>query len=119
MAQLMELLPEATRVAIGPFLATGERVTHVVTAVGCSLILTDRQLVLVREGLNYRPRSGVQTWRLDSALAVRSTPVRHGSGRIVIDRKGRSTSVFVSADQWSEAETLLGMIHTRIRTSGR
>jgi hypothetical protein len=119
MARLMEPLPEATRVAIEPFLATDERVTHVVTAVGCSLILTDRQLVLVREGLNYRPRSGVQTWPLDSALAVRSTPVRHGSGRLVIDRKGRSTSVFVSAEQWPEAETLLGMIRTKIRTNGR
>jgi hypothetical protein len=119
MAQLMELLPEATRVAIDPFLAPGERVTHIVTAVGCSLLLTERQLILVREGLNYRPRSGVQTWPLDATLSIRTTPVRHGSGRIVIDRIGRSTSVFVSAARWQDVETLVGMTRTSTRTSQR
>ena len=112
-----EAMPQATRAAVQTILVPGELITQVVTAVGCSLVLSERQLILVRQGLNYRPRSGVQSWPLDRTLTVRTTAVRHGTGRIIIERSGRTTSVFVSADEWSAAEGLLMELHRRVHGS--
>ena len=45
----MDVLPEATRAALAPVLGPCEQVTRFVPAIGCSLVLTERRLVLVRE----------------------------------------------------------------------
>jgi hypothetical protein len=114
---LITAIPEATTLALRAILEPAERVTHAVAVVGCSLVLTDLHLLIVREGADHRPRSGVQRWRLDRALAVRTTPVVHGTGRIVIVHRGKTTSVFVSAGEWDAAETLLMEAHRLIHRS--
>jgi len=111
---MMEALPAATRAALEPVLGPTEPIVRYLEAVGCSLILTDTRLILVREGVSYRPRSGVQTWPLDRSTVLRSTPVRHGTGRVVIDREARSTSVFIVAAHWREAEHLIGEARSRM-----
>ena len=111
-------IPEATKDAIRSVLEPGERIVQVMAAVGCSLVLTDRHLILVRDGSSYRPRSGIQGWPLDRTLIVHTTPVRHGTGRIVIGHGGQTTSVFVSADDGAAANALLMETHRRIHAAG-
>lgn len=112
----MDVLPEATRAALRPILDPSEQVIHYVKAVGCALVLTGRTLFLVREGLNYRPRSGVQSWPLDRLLTVRAMPVKRRTGRLSIERTGQTASVFVTEDHWREAETLIAELRRRIYT---
>lgn len=114
---LVTAIPEATTLALQGVLEPGELVTHAVAVVGCSLVLTDRHLMIVREGADHRPRSGVQRWRLDRALEIHTTPVMHGTGRIVLTHQGKSASVFASAGEWAAAETLLMEAHRLIHVS--
>ena len=53
----MNSLSEDARSALAPVLGPTERVALVADAVGCTLVLTDRQLLLVR----YPPKSGSKT----------------------------------------------------------
>lgn len=112
----MDVLPEATRAALRPVLDPNERVVRYVKAVGCALVLTERSLILVREGLDYRPRSGVQTWPLDRLLTVRAMPVRRRTGRISIERSAQSASAFVTEEHWRDAEALIAELRRRIYT---
>ena len=115
---LTTAIPEATSLALQAVLESGERVTHVVAVVGCTLVLTDRHLVIVREGADHRPRSGVQRWRLDRTLTIYTTPIVHGTGRIVIAHEGKASSVFVSTGEWAAAETMLMEAHRLIQRQG-
>lgn len=110
----IKAIPEATSLALETVLESGERVTQAVAVVGCSLVLTDRHLMVVREGFGHRPRSGVQRWPLDRTVTLRTTAVRHGTGRIVIEHGGQMTSVFVSSREWVAAETLVMETHRLI-----
>lgn len=114
----MEVLPKATAAALRPILDPGEQVVAYVKAVGCALVLTERTLILVREGLSYRPRSGVQTWPLDRLLAVRTMPVVRRTGRITIERSGRSASVWVAEEHWHDAEAIITDLRRRIYAEG-
>ena len=111
-------LSDAARTALAAVLDPSERVDQVVAAVGCTLVLTDRHLVLVRDGANYRPRTGVQSWPLDRGLRLHLAPVRRDTGRLVIDRAGQSASVFLTAVQMSQARTLIADARQRIYSDG-
>jgi hypothetical protein len=113
----VEAIPEATNDALRSVLEPDEHIEQVFTAIGCSLVLTDRHLILVREGSSYRPRSGVHAWPLDRTLTIHTTPVQHGTGRIVIKGGGETTSVFVSGDDWAAADALLMETHRRIHAA--
>lgn len=110
----MEPLSDATRTALAPVLGPTEHVTRAAAAVGCTLVLTDRQLHLVRDGVNFRPRTGVRSWELDRSLSVRMAPARGSSGRLIVERAGRSVSVFLTAAHALEIEELLAEIRRRI-----
>jgi hypothetical protein len=109
----MDALPDSTRAALAPELDAAERVEQVVAAVGCSLVLTDRRLMVVREGASYRPRSGIRSWALDRALVLRLAPARRETARLVIERTGRSASVFLSGEHVEEARTMIAEIRSR------
>ena len=113
----VQAIPKATNQALQAALDPGERVAQIIAVVGCSLVLTDRHLLLIREGSGHRPRSGVQGWPLDRTVALHTTPVLRGTGRIVIERGGKMTSVFVSSGEWAAAETLLMEAHRLIHRS--
>lgn len=112
----MGLMSETTRAALAPVLDPTERVTSVAAAVGCTLVLTDRQLHVVRDGADFRPRSGIRSWALDRGLTVRRTPVRQGTGRLVIEHSGRTASIFLTADQMPGAEALVAEVRRRIHS---
>ena len=101
-----------------PVLDATERVQRVVAAVGCSLVLTDRRLAVVREGASYRPRTGVRSWALDRSLVLRLAPARRETARLVIERTGRSASVFLTGEHVDEARTLIAEIRSRTYADG-
>jgi hypothetical protein len=104
---LMDGLSDAARAALVQHLEPGERVERILTAVGCTLIMTQRRLVLVRDGATFRRRTGVQSWPLDDRLDLQLTPVRRGTGRLLIQRAGKSTSVFLPENHMDEARMLI------------
>jgi hypothetical protein len=112
----MERLPDATRSALAPVLGPSEHVSRVAAAVGCTLVLTDRQLHLVRDGVNFRPRTGVQSWGLDRTLSVRMAPGRGRPGRLIVEGSARSVSVFLTAAQAPDIQELLAEIRRQIYT---
>lgn len=110
----MGAFSDATRSALQPILDPTEQVTHVAAAVGCTLVLTDTRLHLVRDGVNYRPRTGIQSWVLDRSLTIRMTPVRQRTGRLIVARLGHNASVFLTAAHASDVEALLAELRRRI-----
>jgi len=86
----------------------------VAPAVGCTLILTDRQLLLVRDGVSYRPRSGIQSWVVDRTLSVRLGPVRQTTGQLAIECRGRTASVFLTRAHIPGADALVAEVRRRI-----
>jgi len=96
-------------------LAPSERLTHAVPAVGCTLVLTTRRLLVIREGSAFRPKSGVRDWPLDPSLDVRTGLVRHRSGSLIIRHGREMTSVFVPSEEWAAAVQLIGALRSRTR----
>ena len=92
----LEGLPDPVRSMVSPALQRSEQVMESATAVGCTLVLTDRRLMLVREGTQHRPRTGVQTWALDRTLTIRLSSSRERA-RVLIECCGQAVSVFVAA----------------------
>jgi hypothetical protein len=107
-------LSDAARSAVLPILGPTERMARVVPGVGCTLVLTDRNLMLVRDGASFRPRTGVQAWPLDRALHLRLGPLRRTTSRLVIEHAGRSASVFLTTDHMSDAESLIAEVRRKI-----
>ena len=103
-------MPHAARVALESILESAERVDLMAPAVGCTLFLTDRRLVLVREGASHRPKTGVRSWLLDRDLVLRVGVAYHATNRLVIVRAKRSASVFVTAAQLGDVKLLIAEI---------
>jgi hypothetical protein len=114
-ARAIDELPGTVGGVLRSALQADESVTHVVPAIGCALVLTDRRLLIVRDGSSFRPRTGVRQWEIEPGLTVRPGLVRQGIGSLVI-RWGRDiTSVFVRADRWNDALDLIGSVRGRVR----
>ena len=106
------------RSAIEATLEAGETITHAVLAIGCTLALTERHLILAREGSAFRPKTGLRRWDIDSRLSIRAGLLRHDTGTLVIQWDRDATSVFVAGDNWDDALALVGATRTAIRRSG-
>ena len=65
-------LPGATAEALREAIEPGEAITHIVPAIGCTIALTERRLIIVRDGAAFRPKTGVRRWNLDEDLTVRT-----------------------------------------------
>jgi hypothetical protein len=111
----LDLLRGPTGGMLRAALAPTERLTHAVPAVGCTLVLTTRRLLVIRDGSAFRPKSGVRDWPLDTSLDVRTGLVRHRSGSLIIRRGRETTSVFVSSEEWAAAIQLVGALRSRTR----
>ena len=110
----MNPLSEAALAALAPILDPAERVAMVAPAVGCTLVLTDRQLLLVRDGVSYRPRSGVQSWVVDRSLRIRLGPVRRTTGQLAIECGGHTASVFLTQAHIPAVDALVAEVRSRI-----
>jgi hypothetical protein len=116
LARAFESLPGGAAGQLRAALATGEHVTHIVPAIGCVLALTDRRLLVLREGSAFRPKTGVRDWELADRPVVRSGLVRQGTGSLVIQSNRDVTSVFVRGANWEDALALVGAVRGRVRT---
>lgn len=113
-----ETLSEDARQALAPILEDEERIDRVSAAVGCTLVLTDRRLLVIRDGAKFRPRSGVRWWPLHRELTLRLARVRHDTSRLVIQRDGRPASVFLTGSQVGDAQAMIAEIRHRTFAEG-
>ena len=111
----LDLLRGPTGGMLRAALAPSERLTHAVPAIGCTLVLTTRRLLVIRDGSAFRPKSGVRDWPLDPSLDVRTGLVRHRSGSLIIRHGREMTSVFVPSEEWAAAVQLIGALRSRTR----
>jgi hypothetical protein len=110
-------------VSSNPTLATlGEDVLDQVEGLGATLIITPTRAVLVRQGAQYRPRSGVRSWPYSTLRDVQVMPPRHGNGRVVI-RLGpypwQAVNLFVDTTQWTAAERVVAKIRAFLSAARR
>jgi hypothetical protein len=109
----LELLPDSVQSLVIPVLRPSERIVWSAAAVGCTLVLTDRRLLLVRDGTQYRPRTGIQAWALDRSLTIRLTASRERV-RLMIEYSGQAVSVFVAAVHATAVNRLVAEARQRI-----
>ena len=110
----MDALTEDARIALQPVLEPREEIAGVLPAIGCRLVLTDRHLILVRDGRTFRPRSGIQIWPLDGSLSIHTTPTGAQPGRVLITSGRRTTSIFIAAEHHHAADLLVANVKRRI-----
>jgi hypothetical protein len=111
-------LPEELRAAVTNALGPSEHVALVAPAVGCTLVLTDKRLLLVREGASYRPRSGIRDWVLDRTLNLHPGPVRNTSGQLAIESPRRTTSIFYRLEHKPAIDQVVAEVRRRIYAPG-
>jgi hypothetical protein len=104
----------AARAALDRVLESSEGVVLSAPAVGSTLFITDRRLVVVRDGARYRPSSGIKSWPLDRELTLRFGRVHRDTSQLIIGRAGRTISVFVTAAQLSDVQALVAESRRRI-----
>jgi len=92
-----------TAEALQEVLDQGESVIAALPSLGSALVLSDRRLIIIRDGRTFRPRTGVRSWPLDPTLKVELGPLRNGAGSLLIDRERRAISFFVSERDWQDA----------------
>lgn len=108
-------LPEAAREAIAAVLAPGESVEFVAPAVGSWLVLTQRRLIVVRDGASFRPKSGVRPFALEPGLSIRVGPARR---QVIIHSDAGTITLFVRPEQLAQAETVVAEVRRRIYGDG-
>ncbi len=107
----MHDLSEPARVALASALDVGEKVDVFAPAVGSILVLTDRRLIVLRQGAEFRPRTGIQSYALDRDLEVRIAPTIK---QVTVASSGRAISVFIRREQLADIEALIAELRRRI-----
>jgi hypothetical protein len=92
----------AARNALEATLEPGERIDREASAVGAHLLLTNRRLVVVRDGFEFRPKSGIRSWPLDGHLVLRLE-----QGRVLIEQDGPAVGVFHTEAQAAAVRSLV------------
>jgi hypothetical protein len=95
-------LSVAARAALDALLEPGERIDREASAVGAHLLLTNRRLVVVRDGFEFRPKSGIRSWPLDGDLDLRLE-----QGRVLIEQDGPVVGVFHTEAQAASVRSLV------------
>ncbi len=107
----MHDLSEPARVVLAGALDEDENVDILAPAVGSILVLTDRRLIVLRQGAEFRPRTGIQSFALDRDLEVRIAPTIK---QVTIASSGRAISVFIRREQLADVESLVTELRRRI-----
>jgi hypothetical protein len=103
-----------------PHLAEDEDLLLALRGIGAEMFVTTKRLIVVRDGGERRPRSGVQTFALDAISHVRLEPGEGSSGRIAV-RVGaqEAVSMFFDARSRDRAEEAVAIIRTLIARQNR
>jgi hypothetical protein len=110
-------LPADVERSIRSLLEPGEEVLGFVTSVAATLVLTDRRVVIAREGRAWRPANGIRSWRISAAIAFRWRAPRGGVGRLVVGTGTEEVSMFVRESDWKEALRLVRIARTIARVA--
>jgi hypothetical protein len=102
-------LPSDVATTIDGVLEPGEDVLGAVTTLAGTLVLTDRRVVILREGRTFRPATGIRSWGLTPANEMTFGPPRGGVGRLIVGRGNRATSFFVRQRDWHDALDIVTM----------
>jgi hypothetical protein len=70
--------------AVEPELDHGEELILVLRGIGAAMFLTTERLIVARDGSERRPRSGMQSFPLESISHIRVEPGERPSGRIAV-----------------------------------
>jgi hypothetical protein len=108
----MHRLPTDVATSLHGYFETDEGILGVVTSLAGSLILTDRRVVIVREGHGYRPQNGIRAWDISSQVGFTYDSPRGGLGRLVVGDGKAAASFFVNATDWTEALRMVTMAHS-------
>jgi hypothetical protein len=93
----------------------------VVRGIGASMFLTDDHLILARDGAERRPRTGLQSFDLETIQHIRIELGSAPSGRIVVWTTGdqEAASMFFDARSLERAQELLDAARPLIARSRR
>ena len=108
----MHRLPTDVAESLGDVLHTDEGILGAVSSLAGTLVLTDRRVVIVREGHRYRPQNGIRSWDISTEVGFRYGALRGGLGRLVVGDGKAAASFFVNESDWSEALRLVTVAHT-------
>jgi hypothetical protein len=100
----------------GDWLEADETPIARLTGVGASLVVTERRVVIVRDGSGFRPRSGTRSWPLEGILRVSLSQPTRGQARIVVrtgPRPWQAVSMFFKLEQLRDAERVTSEIRRR------
>lgn len=92
-------------------LEPSEQIEHLALAVGCALVLTNRRVVLVRDGTRKRPTSGINSFRLNRETVLRMGPDRR---TVVVRYRQAGASVFVRPEQVDQVAELIYAARRRV-----
>jgi hypothetical protein len=107
----MQPLSGAAQFGLAHVLDPDEAIDQVAPAVGSALVLTNRRLLVVREGARFRPKTGIRSFAFDLDLRIRLGP---GRKRVIIATSVETINVFVRVEQVAAAELLLAEVRRRI-----
>ena len=84
----------------------------VLRGIGAAMFLTTRRVIVARDGMERRPRSGIQTFALGSIVHVRLELGTAPSGRIVLWTNSRheAVSMFFEARSLDRAQVFIETI---------
>ena len=104
-------LPNDVEASLVGVLEPDETVLRALTTLAGTLVLTDRRVVIVREGRAYRPATGVRSWGLSPANTVDYGRPRGGLGRLIVGSGGKVTSFFFKERDSDAAMEIVSMAH--------
>jgi hypothetical protein len=104
-------IPEEARTSVAAMLEPSERIEDLALAVGCTLVLTDRRVVLVRDGPRRRPTTGIRSFRLNRETVLRMGPDHR---TVVLGYRGASASAFVRPEQVGQVAALVAGARRRV-----
>lgn len=103
--------------AAGESLDSDEELLAQLDGSGAILLLTQRRVLIVRDGSGFRPRSGIRSWAYGDILDVSLSLPKRGQARFIVrtgSRPWQAVSMFFGADQWAEAQHLIHEIRRRL-----
>ncbi len=105
------VLPHDVMRSLADIFRPGEEVLGSVSSLAGSLVLTDRRVLILREGRGYRPQSGIRSWDIEPGIVFTFGQPRGGLGRLMIGTGKAATSFFVRTSDWDAALRLVSQAH--------